>query len=190
MTKPTTVAWMTCAVLAMYGSAHAQNPHNNARKDPGHGADARASPTRPVEITPYVLMGPALASGVGTAVRWPIGSRFALELETELKHAEVTAVNVALSLVYDLPAMGQVTPYVAGGVGLERFGKAFYQPDGRPLLGNAMGLTVNAGGGVRVPVNDRWGVRSDARWIYGSGRDAPDQWRIYNGATLGVGGKR
>ena len=51
-------------------------------------------------------------------------------------------------------------------------------------------LTVNAGGGIRVPVNDRWGVRSDARWLYGSGRDAPDQWRIYNGATLGIGGKR
>ena len=34
------------------------------------------------------------------------------------------------------------------------------------------------------------GVRSDARWLHDSARDAPDQWRIYNGATVGVGGKR
>lgn len=182
MTKPTTLAWMTCAVLAAHTSAYAQTT--------GNGADARDSPGRPIEITPYVLMGSASASGAGAAVRWPIGSRFGVELETELKRAEVTAVNVALSLVYDLPAIGLVTPYVAAGAGLERFGKAYYQPDGKVLPGSDTGLTVNAGGGVRVPVNDRWGVRSDARWVYGSGRDAPDQWRIYNGATLGVGGKR
>lgn len=182
MTKPTMLVWMTCAVLAVHGSARAQ--------DAGSGTGDRASPSRPVEITPYVLIGSQLASGVGTAVRWPVGSRFGVELETELKRAEITAVNVALSLVYDLPTIGPVTPYVAAGVGLERFGKAFYRPDGKPLLGSDTGLTVNAGGGVRVPVNDRWGVRSDARWLYGSGRDAPDRWRIYNGATFGVGGKR
>ena len=188
MTKPTTLAWMTCAVLAVYTGAHAQNPGNST--GPSNGTDDRASPGRPIEITPYVLMGSASASGAGAAVRWPIGSRFGVELETEVKRAQITAVNVALSLVYDLPAIGRVTPYVAAGVGLERFGKAYYRPDGPPLLGSDTGLTVNAGGGVRVPVNDRWGVRSDARWLYGSGRDAPDQWRIYNGATLGVGGKR
>jgi len=190
MTKPTTLAWVTCALLALHTGAHAQNPGNGPSNDASNGTDGRASPGRPIEITPYVLMGSPSASGVGAAVRWPIGSRLGVELETELKRAEITAVNVALSLVYDLPAIGPVTPYVAAGVGLERFGKAIYRPDGKPLLGSDTGLTVNAGGGIRVPVNDRWGVRSDARWLYGSGRDAPDQWRIYNGATLGVGGKR
>jgi opacity protein-like surface antigen len=182
MTKPTTLAWMTCAVLAVHTGARAQTS--------GNGTNDQASPGRPIEITPYVLMGSASASGAGAAVRWPIGSRLGLELETELKQAEITAVSVALSLVYDLPTIGRVTPYVAGGFGLERFGKAYFRPDGEPLLGSDTGLTVNAGGGIRVPVNDRWGVRSDARWLYGPGRDAPDKWRIYNGATLGVGGKR
>jgi opacity protein-like surface antigen len=196
MTKPTTLAWMTCALLALHTGAHAQNAGNGPssgpgpRDDRGNRTDDRASPGLPIEITPYVLMGSPSASGVGAAVRWPVGARLGVELETELKRAEITAVNVALSLVYDLPAIGPVTPYVAAGVGLERFGKAIYRPDGKPLLGSDTGFTVNAGGGIRVPVNDRWGVRSDARWIYGSGRDAPDQWRIYNGATLGVGGKR
>jgi opacity protein-like surface antigen len=182
MKRPTTLAWMTCAVLAVHAGAHAQNP--------GSGTDGRPGPGGPIEITPYVLMGSGSASGAGAAVRWPIGDRLGIELDTEVKRAEITAVNFALSLVYDLPAIGRLTPYVAAGVGLERFGKAFHQPDGPPLRGSDTGLTVNAGGGVRVPVNDRWGVRSDARWVYGSGRDAPDQWRIYNGATLGIGGKR
>jgi len=182
MMKTTTLAWMTCAVLAVHSGAHAQ--------DPGTGTDDRASPKRPIEITPYVLVGSPLASGVGTAVRWPVGKRFGVEVETELKRAEVTAVNLALSLVYDLPAIGLATPYVAAGIGLERYGKAYYQPGGPPLLGTGTGLMLNAGGGLRMPVTDRWGVRSDARWIYGSGRDTPDQWRIYNGATVGVGGKR
>ena len=83
MTKPTTLAWMTCAVLAVHTGAHAQNPGNG----PGNGTDDRASPGRPIEITPYVLMGSASASGAGAAVRWPIGSRFGVELETEVKRA-------------------------------------------------------------------------------------------------------
>jgi opacity protein-like surface antigen len=173
---------MTCAVLAVHGLVHAQN----ARPIESD----RASPGRPIEITPYVLLGASAASGIGTAVRWPIGARLGVELETELKHAEVTAVNVALSLVYDLPAVGRVTPYVAGGVGLERFGKVFFGLNGERFPSSATGLAYNAGGGVRVPVNDRWGVRSDVRLLHRTGREPYDHWRIYNGATLGVGGKR
>ena len=135
-------------------------------------------------------MGSGNASGVGTAVRWPIGARFGIELETELKRAEVTAVNVALSLVYDLPAIGRVTPYAAAGIGLARVGTLYYLPDRGPLLGSETAVTLNAGGGIRAAVTDRWGVRSDARWLHTKGRAATDQWRIYNGATLGIRGKR
>ena len=84
-------------------------------------------------------------------MRWPVGARFGVELETELKRAEVTAVNVALSLVYDLPAIGLATPYVAAGIGLERYGKVYYRPAGAPLLGSDTGLALNAGGGLRMP---------------------------------------
>jgi hypothetical protein len=182
MTKPTMLAWMTCAVLSVHTLAQAQETRP--------AADDRASPPRAIEITPYVLMGSATASGVGAAVRWPLGSRFGLELETELRRAEITAVNLAVSLLYDLPAIGRVTPYVAGGIGLQASGKAFYRPGGEILLGSDTGLALNAGGGVRAPLTDRWGFRSDARLVYGNVHDAPSRWRIYNGATLGVGGKR
>jgi opacity protein-like surface antigen len=182
MKKPTMVAWMTCALLAVHTAAQAQSGNQDS--------DDRASPGRPVEITPYAMLGSGPASGVGTAVRWPIGGRFGVELETELRRAELTAVNVALSLLYDLPAIGRVTPYLAAGVGLERFGTAVGRPDGPPLLGSGTGISFNAGGGVRMPVTDRWGVRSDARWRHGTARGQGDQWRIFNGATIGVGGGR
>jgi opacity protein-like surface antigen len=177
MTKPTTLAWMTCALLTVHAVAHAQTPADT--RD-------RASPSRPIEVTPYVSAGSAAASGVGAAVRWPIGSKFGVELETELKRDQITAVAIALSLVYDLPSIGRVTPYVAGGVGLAQHGVVYFRPGGELLRGTATGLTLNAGGGVRVPVTDRWGVRSDARLLSGD----TDSWRIFNGATFGVGGKR
>lgn len=184
MTKPTTLMWVTCALLTAHGVAHAQTRNEDAGDRGG-----RAAARRPVEITPYVSLGSANGSGIGTAVRFPIRDTLGLELETELRRAEITALQIALSLVYDLPPVGRVTPYVAGGVGLARHATPIFQPGGI-LLATGTSLTVNAGGGVRVPVTDRWGVRSDARWTHGTGRGSSDQWRMYNGATFRTGSTR
>ena len=110
-----------------------------------------------------------------------------MELETEVRHAEITAVAIAVSLMYDLPAIGRVVPYAAAGVGFEQYATAFYHPRLGVVPKTGTALTVNAGGGLRIPIDDRWGVRSDARWIGGIGREAPEHWRIYNGATFGMG---
>jgi hypothetical protein len=48
-------------------------------------------------------------------------------------------------------------------------------------------LAVNAGGGLKVAVNDKWGIRTDARWFNGLGRDAGEHWRLYDGVTFRTG---
>jgi hypothetical protein len=175
MHKPTTLAWTTCAcLLAMAGTSRAQEAPDPAARG------------RPVEVTPYVLMGSAGAVGGGAAVRWPMGSRLGLELESDVRQDAITAAAIALSLVYDLPAIGRVTPYVAASVGLQQHAKPIFTPEGIGV-GTGTALTLGTGGGVRVPVNDRWGVRTDARWTHGVGRSEADQWRISNGATIKTG---
>jgi hypothetical protein len=47
-------------------------------------------------------------------------------------------------------------------------------------------LTVNAGGGIKVPMDDTWGMRVDARWFKSSGRSASSEhWRVAHGISWG-----
>ena len=57
------------------------------------------------------------ANGGGAAVRWEIAPKLGVELETDVRRAEITALAIAVSLVYDLPSIGRVVPYAAAGVG-------------------------------------------------------------------------
>jgi len=50
-----------------------------------------------------------------------------------------------------------------------------------------MALSVNAGGGIKVPVDENWGVRADARWFNGVGEQAGEHWRLFNGVTWKAG---
>jgi hypothetical protein len=100
------------------------------------------------------------------------------------RRSEVNALTSSVSLLFDFPSIGRVVPYVAGGIGLEQYGIAVASPAGGVLTQRATALAVNAGGGVRVPLTDQWGLRTDARWSNGMGRSAPERWRMYNGITF------
>ena len=170
------VVLLTSAALVSAEVAHAQE-----RRD-------KEAPRR-VEITPHVSVGSNASSGIGATVRWPVASKLSIELETALRESEVTGLLTNVSLIYDLPSIGRVTPYVAGGVGLEQYGTVFESPLQGLLSQKQTTFTVNAGGGIRVPIDDNWGVRTDARWSNGIGRKAPERWRVYNGVTFGAGGR-
>ena len=152
---------------------------------PAHAQSAAESTSSAFEVTPFVSLGSNASSGVGAAVRWPLGSRISFEVDTGLRLAEMNALNVNAGLLYDLPRLGRVTPYVAGGIGLEQYGWATYVPGYGTLVQSGTAFTVNAGGGARVPIDENWGFRGDARWSNGIGRTAPERWRIYNGVTFG-----
>ena len=46
---------------------------------------------------------------------------------------------------------------------------------------------VNAGGGLKVSVDDTWGMRTDARWFKSFGRHASEHWRVAQGVSFDVG---
>ena len=169
------LAWVTCVSLVVPAIAGAQ------------GVAPREPPRLPVEISPSVSTGSSGSPGIGASVRWSIAPKLGVELESEVRWAELTAVNTHAGVVYDLLTIGRVTPYVTGGVGLERFGYATFVPGFPPLIGTGTALATNAGGGVRVPVTDRIGVRVDARWFNPHDERAAERWRVSTGVTLGFG---
>jgi hypothetical protein len=147
---------------------------------------AAAEPSTVASITPFVAVGSPTASRVGTSLLFQIAPRTHVEAEVGYRGGDGAGASVSAGLLYDLPNLGRVTPYVAAGVGLDEYGTAVGVPGGL-VISRAVAFTVNAGGGLRVPIDRQWGWRTDARWSNGLGRNAPEKWRVYNGISLGSG---
>jgi opacity protein-like surface antigen len=161
-------------VLATGGSPAAAQSTN-----PNHAA--------PVEVTPYASLGSYPSPRVGAAVAFRLTPT--LSIEGEVGYCADTAgrLSATASLLYDLPRIGRAMPYLAAGAGIEEYATGLRLPDGA-LVGQARtAFTINAGGGLKVPVDDNWGIRTDARWFNGLGRDAGEHWRLYNGVTFLTG---
>jgi len=166
---------LACTIVAM--PAYAQG---NGRED------AVAAKTRPVEITPFVSMGSSFSSRIGAAIAFAWTSKLRVEAEIGLQR-DSGALNSSVNLLYDLPQWGRINPYLAAGVGLEEFQAAVQYRDSDVIVTRQMALAVNAGGGIKVPVDDKWAYRTDMRWSAPIGQRAPESWRIYSGVTLGTG---
>jgi hypothetical protein len=172
MRRYSALAIATLAALAFSaGSLGAQTPTSDER-----------GPTA-VTVTPFVSLGSPYSSRVGAAILFPWTGTTGLEVEVGYRREELNALSAHVSLIQDLPRIGRVTPYLAAGIGLEEYGTVVPQPDRTLATLARTALSVNAGGGVKVPVDDRWGVRTDARWFNGLGRQAGEHWRLFNGVT-------
>ena len=149
-----------------------------------------AQDAKPVEVTPYVALGSAGASPVGAAATFPVTSRLSVETEVAYRRGEgrIHALSSNASLLYFLPCVGQSTPYVAGGVGLSEYGAPVFSSSGRPIgTERRVALTVNAGGGLKMPVNESLDLRTDARWFKSFGRQGSEQFRVAQGISFDVG---
>jgi hypothetical protein len=151
---------------------------------------ARAQDAPSVEVTPYVAIGTAAASPVGVAVTFPLTSKLSVETELAYRRGEgdIPALTTNIGLLYYLPRVGQAAPYVAGGVGLAQYGAPVYSSSSGPPIGtvSSVALTVNAGGGVKVPINDSLDLRTDARWFKSFGRHGSEQFRVAQGIAFDV----
>jgi hypothetical protein len=151
---------------------------------------AVAQDARAVEVTPYVALGSAAASPVGAAVTFPLTSKLSVETEVAYRRGEggIHAMSMSTGLLYFLPRVGRSAPYVAGGVGLSQYGSPVFTSSGPPIgTQPSLALTVNAGAGLKVPMNEKLDWRTDARWIKSFGRQGSEQFRVAQGISFDVG---
>ena len=149
-----------------------------------------AQDAKSVEVTPYVAVGSAGASPVGAAVTFPVTSTLSVETDVAYRRGEggINALSTSVNLLYFLPRVGQATPYVVGGVGLSQYGAPVFSRSGFPIgTVSDVAVTVNAGGGLKVPMNEKLDWRTDARWFKSFGRYGSEQFRVAQGISFDVG---
>ena len=151
-----------------------------------------AQDAKPVEVTPYVALGSAGAAPLGAAVTFPVTSTLSVETDVAYRRGEgrIHALSSSASLLYALPRVGRSTPYVAGGVGLAEYGTPVFSSNGPPTgTQSRVALTVNAGGGLKMPMNENLDLRTDARWFKSFGRHGSEQFRVAQGIAFDVGNR-
>ena len=149
-----------------------------------------AQDARPVEVTPYVAIGSAGAAPVGAAVTFPVTSTLSVETDVAYRRGEgnIHALSSSASLLYALPRVGRSTPYLGGGVGLAQYGAPVFGSDRRPIGAQKdVAFTVNAGGGLKMPMNEKLDLRTDARWFRSFGLQGSEQFRVAQGLSFDVG---
>ena len=151
---------------------------------------AAAQDAPAVEVTPYVALGSAAASPVGAFVTFPVTPTLSFETDVAYRRGEghLHALSSSASLVYFLPPVGQSTPYVASGVGLSQYGAPVFSSNGPPVgTQQRLAMTVNAGGGVKMPMDEKLDLRTDARWFKSFGLHGSEQFRVTQGISFDVG---
>jgi hypothetical protein len=165
------------AVFALIASVLAASP-------------AAAQDPRTVEVSPYVALGSAGAAPVGAAVTFPVTSKLSLETDVAYRRGEgrIHALSTNTSLLWFLPRAGHATPYVAAGVGLWQYGAPIFSYSGPPVgTQPRVAMTVNAGGGLKMPVNATVDLRTDARWFKSFGKQGSEQFRVAQGISFDAG---
>ena len=162
---------------------------------PARGQDAAGSPPptsaapRAVEVMPFVSMDSRGMLPIGAAVSFPLTSSLGIESEVTYRRGEgrLHALSSSANLLYALPRIGRTTPYLATGAGLAQFGAPVVSREGS-VIGTAprIAFEVNAGGGVKVAVDDSLDMRTDARWFKSFGRNASEHWRVSHGVSFDV----
>ena len=149
-----------------------------------------AQDATPVDVTPYVALGSAAASPVGVAVTFPVTSTLSVETDGAYRRGEgrIHSLSSSTSLLYFLPRAGRSMPYVAAGVGLAQYGAPVASSTGRPIgTEPRVAMTVNAGGGLKMPMTEKLDLRTDARWFKSFGLQGSEQSRVAQGISFDVG---
>jgi opacity protein-like surface antigen len=145
----------------------------------------KPSAAPPIEVTPFISLGSDFSPRVGASIAFALTRDLSIEPEVGYRRNEIGAVSASANLLYELPRLGRVSPYAATGIGMEQYGVPQVTPVGVGTRRTA-GIGLNLGTGLKVSMTDRWSYRTDVRWLNFQG-NAPEGWRLYNGATLRFG---
>ena len=151
---------------------------------------ARAQDQKLVDVTPYLAVGSAGVSPAGIAVTFPLTSKLGVETDVAYRRGEgrIHALSSSTSLLWSLPRVGQSTPYVAAGAGLSQYGAPVSSANGSPIgTHRRVAMVLNAGGGLKMPVNEDMDLRTDVRWFKSFGRQGSEQFRVAQGISFGAG---
>ncbi len=140
----------------------------------------------PVEVTTFASFGSYPSSSMGAAVTFPLTRTLSVESEIGFRPTP-SDLSASAGVLFSLPKFARVTPYVAGGVGLAPNQTLLEVPTDRPMFLQQTTFTLNAGGGIEIPLTENWGFRTDARWLNGVARGAGEYWRVYYGRTFRAG---
>ena len=150
-----------------------------------------AQDAKAVEVTPYVALGSAAASPVGAAVTFPVTSTLSVETDVAYRRGEggIHALSSSVGLQYFLPSVGPIWHRMSPGEsGYRNTGRPFSPSNGPPIgTEPRVALSVNAGGGLKMPMNDNLDLRTDARWFKSFGRQGSEQFRVAQGISFDVG---
>jgi opacity protein-like surface antigen len=193
---------LNISVLVFMAAAHPR-----AQSDPQNGTHAAA--THVIEVTPFISRDSTFAWRLGAAISFSWTSKLSVETEinssTGINRAQADEVGASANVLYSPRPMGRLIPYVAGGAGLEQYGRSHLCADCVdavapfvPIKQLSRTAALNAGTGVKIQITENMRLRTDARWFNGLGRDTPhgfwrdarQHWRIYTGVTFGVGSPR
>jgi hypothetical protein len=149
-----------------------------------------AQEAQAVELTPYVAVGSSEASPVGVTVTFPVTSTLSVETDVAYRRGEgrIHALSSSTNLLYALPRAGRATSYLVGGVGVSQYGAPVFSSTGPPVgTESRVALTVNAGGGLKMPLNSALDLRTDGRWFKSFGRQGSEQFRVAQGISFDIG---
>lgn len=154
------------------------------------------------DITPFIGFGtgfgdealdpfnPSSSFLLGVAVGYNFTTNLSIEGELgiipdingDTNNVDLGITTFSANGVYHFDTQTKVVPYATFGIG---FGNASLDIEGVDDDSNTEFL-FNLGGGVKYPLNDKFGVRGDVRY-FSINDENPNFWRIYGGVTFGFG---
>ena len=169
--------WLLAVLLAARTSV-AQAQPAPASAAPSGSPAAVAS----LEVTPQVSFSPDDGSGLGASLGFRVRPRMVVELDAQARLTNPERFQrVHANLLWDLRDAGRATLFVIVGAGYDAYRGVHQIPTVGSFGWSASGLSASVGGGARVPIAERWSLRTDVRWTGGLSEGVPNAVRVTQG---------